>query len=90
MTKPQLRQFDWSCTHGEDCLEGAKSWRKMSDEGYYREDAAAAVGDHHPPLRKTREGEMPWLLLSSHAPVLHNLPLAVPTWMPVDKRRREM
>lgn len=89
MTRPQLGQFGWSCIHGEDCLEGAKSWRrKMSDGCDYREDAAAAVGSHHP-LRQIGEGEIPWLLPSSHALVFHNFPLAEPTWRPTDKRGRQ-
>ena len=49
MTRPQLGQFGSSCIHGEDCLEGAKSWRrKMSDECDHGEDAAAAVGPPRP------------------------------------------
>lgn len=44
---------------------------------------------HHDPLRQMGEGEVPWLLPSSHAPVFHNLPLAEPTWRPTDKRQRQ-
>ena len=49
MTRPQLGPFGWSCIHGEDCLEGAESWRRMSDGCDCREDAAAAVGPPPPP-----------------------------------------
>ena len=42
--------------------------------------------DHHHLLRQIGEGEIPWLLPSSHAPVFHSLPLAEPTWRPTDKR----
>lgn len=88
MTRPQLGQFGSSCIHGEDCLEGAKSWRrKMSDEGDHREDAAAAVGPPRP-LEADRRGRNT-LASPSHAPVFHNLPLAEPTWRPTDKRERQ-
>ena len=45
--------------------------------------------DHHHLLRQIGEGEIPWLLPSSHAPVFHSLPLAEPTWRPTDKRGRQ-